>query len=182
MAKMMNEQTAKTVKDALTREAPYRMVDGGLCLLVNPNPAGSKPWRLKHKGSLLALGAYPAMTLTQARAFRDAAKLPCIPGIPDAPKDTSLTFRVAAVEWHAEQTHWSDTNRRIVARLLEDCVYPQIGDTQMGQITKTMTFERVVKPFEGRGVIPIGLSADLIDGLGDPGTAGEGGKPSGFVT
>jgi len=33
-----------------------------------------------------------------------------------------------------------------------------------------------------RGVIPIGLSADLIDGLGDPGIAGEGGKPSGFVT
>ena len=28
MAKMMNEQTAKTVKDALPREAPYRMVDG----------------------------------------------------------------------------------------------------------------------------------------------------------
>ncbi len=32
------------------------------------------------------------------------------------------------------------------------------------------------------GVIPIGLSTDLIDGLGDPGIAGEGGKPSGFVT
>jgi len=90
MAKMMNEQTAKTVKDALPREAPYRMVDGsGLYLLVNPNPAGSKLWRLKHKGSLLALGAYPAMTLTQARARRDAAKLPGIPGIPNAPRDTA---------------------------------------------------------------------------------------------
>jgi len=32
------------------------------------------------------------------------------------------------------------------------------------------------------GLIPIGLFADLIDGLGDPGIAGEGGKPSGFVT
>ncbi len=32
------------------------------------------------------------------------------------------------------------------------------------------------------GLIPIGLSADLIDGLGDPGIAREGGKPSGFVT
>jgi len=30
--------------------------------------------------------------------------------------------------------------------------------------------------------IPIGLSADLINGLSDPGIAGEGGKPSGFVT
>jgi len=32
------------------------------------------------------------------------------------------------------------------------------------------------------GVIPIALFADLIDGLGDPGIAREGGKPSGFVT
>ena len=30
-------------------------------------------------------------------------------------------------------------------------------------------------------MIPIGLFADLIDGLGDPGIAREGGKPSGFV-
>ncbi len=31
-------------------------------------------------------------------------------------------------------------------------------------------------------LIPIGLSADLINGLGDPGIARESGKPSGFVT
>jgi len=33
-----------------------------------------------------------------------------------------------------------------------------------------------------RPIISIGLSADLIDGLGDPGIAREGGEPSGFVT
>ena len=31
-------------------------------------------------------------------------------------------------------------------------------------------------------VIPVSLSVDLLDGLGDPGIAGQGGEPSGFVT
>ena len=43
------------------------------------------------------------------------------------------------------------------------------------------------KDFVRRGshrsrLIPIGLCADLIDGLGDPGIAGQGGESSGFVT
>jgi len=40
----------------------------------------------------------------------------------------------------------------------------------------------VAVPDDGAAVIPIGLFADLIAGLGDPGIACEGGKPSGFVT
>ncbi len=164
MAKAMNELTDKTVKDAKPGTSPYRMVDGGgLFLLVNPT--GSKLWRLKHKGTLLSQGAYPEVTLKDARARRAAAKLPCTP-TPDVPKDTSPTLRAAAVEWHAAQTHWSDTNRRIVSRLLEDCVFPQIGnmrikigDMQMGAITKTLLVDAVVKPFEGRGVIERGERA-----------------------
>ena len=130
----MNELTDKAVKDAKPDVAPCRMVDGGgLYRLVKPT--GSKLWRLKHKGTLLALGAYSAVSLKQARALRAAAKLPCIP-TPTAPRDTSPTLRAAAAEWHAAQTHWSDTNRRIVSRLLEDCVFPQTGDmqTKLGHI------------------------------------------------
>ncbi len=43
---------------------------------------------------------------------------------------------------------------------------------------------RRVGDVEGRfgGVIPIGLFADLIDGLGDPRIAREGGETPGFVT
>lgn len=155
MARLMNQQSAKAVKDAQPGAAPYRMTDGGgLFLLVNPG--GSKLWRLKHKGTLSALGAYPTVNLADARALRAAAKLP---GIPDGPRDTSPTFRVAAAEWHAAQTNWSPTNKRIVWRLLDDCVFPHIGDMQMATITKTIIFERVVKPFEARGVIERGERA-----------------------
>lgn len=87
-----------------------------------------------------------------------AAKLPCTP-TSEGPKDTSPTFRVAAAEWHAAQAKWGTTNRRLVWTLLEDTVSPQTGDMQMAQITKTMIFEPVVKPFEARGVVEHGERA-----------------------
>lgn len=157
MAKPLNVLMGKAVKDARPNATTYRLVDGGgLFLLVNPG--GSKLWRLKHRGTMLALGAYPEVSLKQARDRRAAAKLPCTP-TPEVPKDTSPTFRVAAAEWHAVQTNWSPTNRRLVSRLLEDTVFPQIGDMQMAQITKTLIFDLVVKPFEARGVIERGERA-----------------------
>lgn len=48
----------------------------GLYLLVNPH--GSKLWRLKYRidgvERKLALGAYPDLSLAEARAARDAAR------------------------------------------------------------------------------------------------------------
>lgn len=56
---------------------PYKHSDGGgLHLLVSPT--GSKLWRIAYrfggKQKLLALGAYPAVSLADARARRDEAK------------------------------------------------------------------------------------------------------------
>ncbi len=154
MTNPLNVLTAKAVKDVKPGTTPYRMPDGGGLFHI-VTPGGSKLWRIKlwakHKDTTDTLGPYPAVSLAQARARRDAAKLPTTPV--DASKDTSPVFRIAAAEWHAEQSHWSDTNKRIGSRLLEDTVYSEIGDMQMGQITKAMIFKRVVKPFEGRGVI-----------------------------
>ncbi|NVO07026.1 MAG: DUF4102 domain-containing protein, partial [Rhodoferax sp.] len=50
---------------------------GGMYLQVSP--AGSKRWFLKYrvdgKEKQLAMGSYPAVSLTEARKARDAAKL-----------------------------------------------------------------------------------------------------------
>jgi integrase len=59
------------------RETPYKLSDGGgLYLLVEKN--GSKLWRHAYrfdgKQKLLALGAYPAVSLADAQAGRDANK------------------------------------------------------------------------------------------------------------
>jgi hypothetical protein len=55
-----------SIRAAKPKDKPYKMADaGGLFLLVNPT--GSKLWRLKYRidgrEKLLAIGAYPAVTL-----------------------------------------------------------------------------------------------------------------------
>jgi integrase len=64
-------------RNAKPREKPFKLSDGGgLYLLVQPNAA--KLWRLAYRfdgrQKLLALGVYPATSLAEARAKRDAAK------------------------------------------------------------------------------------------------------------
>lgn len=69
--------TDSAIKTAKPKEKPYKLSDAqGLYLLVNPN--GSKLWRLKYrvggKEKGLAFGAYPTVTLQQARQRRDEAR------------------------------------------------------------------------------------------------------------
>lgn len=65
------------IRNAKPKDKPYKVGDSqGLYLLVNPR--GSKLWRVKYRmGGVerkLALGAYPEITLAEARAARDAAR------------------------------------------------------------------------------------------------------------
>ncbi|WP_176056023.1 tyrosine-type recombinase/integrase [Brucella intermedia] len=69
--------TDTTVRNIKSTTSPKKYSDaGGLHLLVNPT--GSKLWRLAYrfegKQKLLALGAYPAISLADARKRRDSAK------------------------------------------------------------------------------------------------------------
>jgi hypothetical protein len=78
-----------SIQNAKAREHPYKLPDGdGLHLLVNPN--GSKLWRLRYrfggKQSLLALGAFPEITLASARTKRDEAHRQIAEGIDPAVK------------------------------------------------------------------------------------------------
>lgn len=69
--------TDTAIRNAKPKEKPYKVSDSqGLYLLVNPR--GSKLWRVKYRMNgaerKLALGAYPEITLAEARAARDAAR------------------------------------------------------------------------------------------------------------
>lgn len=69
--------TDAAIRNAKPRQKPYKVSDSkGLYLQVNPQ--GSKLWRLKYrihgKERKLALGAYPEVSLAEARVARDAAR------------------------------------------------------------------------------------------------------------
>ncbi len=69
--------TDTRIKNAKPRTRPYKLGDGGwLYLLVKPSNA--KLWRMAYRfhgrEKLLALGAYPTVSLKEAREKRDDAR------------------------------------------------------------------------------------------------------------
>ena len=71
----LSDAKIRTLKPA---EKDFKVADtGGLFLLMNAS--GSKSWRMKYrlngKEGLLVIGDYPAISLAQAQATRDAAKV-----------------------------------------------------------------------------------------------------------
>ena len=72
------------IKNARPEDKPYRISDGdGLSVQVQPN--GHKLWRYRYRFAgvekLLALGSFPATSLADARAKRDAARAALEKGI-----------------------------------------------------------------------------------------------------
>ena len=75
--KLTNNLTDERICTAKPADKPVRLFDGG-GLYLEVSPAGGKLWRLKYrfegKEKRLALGAYPAVGLREARECRDEAR------------------------------------------------------------------------------------------------------------
>ena len=77
MARLVKPLTATQVHNAKPKDAPYKLFDGG-GLFLHVTPSGGKHWKMKYrqangKESLLSFGAYPEVSLEQARRKRDEA-------------------------------------------------------------------------------------------------------------
>jgi len=85
------------IRSLKPKSKTYKVSDfDGLFVAVNPN--GSKLWRFKYrldgKEKLLSIGAYPAISLLQARQIRDAARSElAIGGDPSATKQEEKRIR-----------------------------------------------------------------------------------------
>ncbi len=111
--------TYAAIKNAKPREKLYRLPDGGgFGLVIHPN--GSKYWELRYrhpqtgKGQSLALGVYPAVTLSAARDKAKAAKAMRAEGIDPctARKQDKLTKATAAANtFEAVAREWLDKRK-----------------------------------------------------------------------
>ncbi|MDK4528589.1 integrase arm-type DNA-binding domain-containing protein [Kingella kingae] len=137
------------IKKAKPKEKPYKLADGkGLYLLITPT--GSKLWRLKYrvdgKEKTLSIGAYPAVTLSEAREQVEAARKQKASGIDPsqakqqakAERQAALlnTFQAIALQWHTANLHrWKPHNaERIIEQLKKD-VFPHIGSKQLNDVS-----------------------------------------------
>ena len=116
---------------------------GGLFMLVSPT--GGRLFRLKYrvggKEKLLALGAYPDVSLKQARERRDAARRLLADGVdPGAKKRaeeaaTADTFEAISREWFEKfSRNWAPGHSEKIIRRLELYLFPWIGSRPIAKI------------------------------------------------
>ena len=157
---------ALTVKGSKPKEKRYRLYDTqGLYLEVTPK--GGKLWRLKYryagKEKLLSLGAFPTISLKDARALKDNAKKQLAndidPGVlKQELKQTKLAevknnFETVTREWiYKNRNKWSSSNTIHVKSRFERDVYPQIGKLGIATVTAPQLL-RVIQRIEKRGAL-----------------------------
>ena len=153
MAKTLTDTAIRTAKP---KNKPYKLFDGdGLFLLVTPLKMGKLPpsgggkwWRFKYrfggKEKLLSFGTYPEISLSSARAKKDAARKQVAEGIDpslfrkEEKVQTSgeLSFEAVAREWiRLKSPGWSPSHTDKTIAILEKDVFPYIGTRSIGEIT-----------------------------------------------
>ena len=138
---------------------------GGLYLFVSPT--GGKLWRMDYrfdgKRKTLSIGAYPTVSLADARTRRQEAKTQLVRGIdPCAHKqavkaavraETTNSFEVVAREWHDKhKDSWeSNYGDKILERLVKD-IFPPLGAKPIHEITAPELLA-ALRHIEARGAV-----------------------------
>lgn len=158
--------TELQIKGAKPGAKQYKLADGGgLFLLITPS--GGKLWRYKYrfagKEKLLSLGAYPEVTLKEARIkHADARKLlahDVDPGESRRAQKEAVSsrgensFEVIAREWFAKHmTDKAESHRDKVLMRLEKDIFPWIGGRPIADI-KAPELLTVLRRTESRGAV-----------------------------
>lgn len=157
--------TEVQIRNAKPREKPYSLTDGH-GLYIEIMPSGSKLWRMKfpQRGrgeNRLSFGAYPVVTLQEAREKRLATQRLLSQGIDPgryrddkkrlAAEKGSNTFEKVAREWHGNKVPtWSERTSNNTLRRLELDIFPQIGRLPIHEIRHRELIDALRK-IESRG-------------------------------
>lgn len=154
------------IRNAKPQAKPVKLSDGGgLQLHIAPN--GGKFWRLAYrfhgKQKQLAIGAYPLISLSEARQRRDDAKRLLNDGIdPSEAKkadrrqqrlDSASKFGLIAKEWFDLQgDRWVKSYADRIWSRIEDDLMPELGDRVAEEIQPLEMLD-VLRKIEARGAI-----------------------------
>ncbi|MDU1471741.1 MAG: integrase arm-type DNA-binding domain-containing protein [Escherichia coli] len=144
---------------------PVKLSDShGLYLLVNPG--GSRIWYLKYrfngKESRVSLGAYPLVSLAEARQQRDGIRKLLAQNINPAQQrmaeeaacSPEKCFKAVALAWHKTNKKWSaDYAARILASM-ENHIFPAIGHLPVATL-KTQDFTALLRVIEDKGFLEV---------------------------
>ena len=169
--------TDQIVNDATPKDRNYKLSDGnGLFVVVTP--LGTKYWRLKYfineKEKSLSIGAFPDISVAQARAGREKAladlKLGIDPSVQKQIKkqvnaiSVDSSFEFVAREWFAiRMTNKSKTHQKRCLAILENYLFPSLGRFPTHDI-KPVFLLGALRKIETKGVIETANRARQIAG------------------
>ena len=146
-------------------DKPFKVSDShGLYLLVKPG--GSRHWYLKYringKESRIALGAYPAVSLSDARQQREGVRkmlaLNINPVQQRAAERGSRTpdkaFKNVALAWHKTNRKWSQNTADRLLASLNNHIFPVIGNLPVSEL-KPRHFIDLLKWIEEKGLLEV---------------------------
>lgn len=166
MPKRIVPLTDIQVKNVKPQEKEFTLFDGG-GLYVLITPSGGKLWHLKYsyngKGKRITLGAYPSISLADARQRREEAKKLLANGIDPGEvkkaqkaamgEQDANTFEVVAREWHSKFAHtWVASHAQHKLERLEKNVFPWIGKRPIRGLTAPDVLA-VLRRMESRNIL-----------------------------
>lgn len=167
MPKIVTPLTDIQAKSAKPKAAAYKLADGG-GLYLEVMPTGRKLWRMKFKQASgkenrLAFGAYPDVSLADARSKRDAARKQMAGGIDPAQARriekagkaaaSGCTFEAVAREWHANRLEsWQERTAENILHRLEMDIFPMMGKYPIAEIKAPVVLD-VLRQIEKRGAL-----------------------------
>ncbi|PXL17010.1 tyrosine-type recombinase/integrase [Klebsiella variicola] len=146
-------------------DKPFKVSDShGLYLLVKPG--GSRHWYLKYringKESRIALGAYPAVSLSDARQQREGIRkmlaLNINPAQQRAAERGACTpekvFKTVALAWHKNNKKWSQNTADRLLASMNNHIFPVIGHLSITEL-KPRHFIELLKGIEEKGLLEV---------------------------
>ncbi|MCF7327150.1 integrase arm-type DNA-binding domain-containing protein [Escherichia coli] len=158
----LNDSKIRNLKPS---SKPIKLSDShGLYLLVNPG--GSRIWYLKYrfggKESRVSLGAYPLISLAEARQQRDAIRKLLAQNINPAQQrmdekaatSPEKCFKTVALGWHKTNKKWSSDYAERILASMNNHIFPAIGHLPVTTL-KTQHFTVLLQVIEDKGFLEV---------------------------
>ncbi|HGB9539013.1 TPA: tyrosine-type recombinase/integrase [Escherichia coli] len=146
-------------------DKPFKVSDShGLYLRVKPG--GSRHWYLKYrisgKESRIALGAYPAISLSDARQQREGIRKMLALNITPVQQRAAVrgsrtpekVFKNVALAWHKSNRKWSQNTADRLLASLNNHIFPVIGNLPVSEL-KPRHFIDLQKGIEEKGLLEV---------------------------
>ncbi|ELP0837970.1 TPA: tyrosine-type recombinase/integrase [Escherichia coli] len=146
-------------------DKPFKVSDShGLYLRIKPG--GSRHWYLKYrisgKESRIALGAYPAISLSDARQQREGIRKMLALNINPVQQRAAVrgsrtpekVFKNVALAWHKSNRKWSQNTADRLLASLNNHIFPVIGNLPVSEL-KPRHFIDLLKGIEEKGLLEV---------------------------